>query len=133
MFLWCREITVFIWERIRLVWWVKWDLSRDLLRFYRMNVFEMVKNCWLCPETLGFLCGEWGAIVVRNLDGWTVSINWVNLFGLWEMGAWFWCDFWCYFWDGAMRGGRDLLGFYDTMVDTMREWWKLLDGRDLLG
>lgn len=31
---------------------VKLDLSRDLLGFYRMDVFEMVKNCWLCQENI---------------------------------------------------------------------------------
>lgn len=31
---------------------MKLDLSRDLLGFYRMDVFEMVKNCWLCQENI---------------------------------------------------------------------------------
>ena len=32
-----------------------------------------------------------------------------------------------------MRDDRKLLGFYDTVVDTMGEWWIWLDGRKLLG
>lgn len=36
---------------------IKLDLSRDLLGFYRMDVFEMVKNCWLYLENIGTLCG----------------------------------------------------------------------------
>ena len=31
-----------------------------------------------------------------------------------------------------MRDDRKLLGFYDTVVDTMGEWLRWLDGRELL-
>ena len=31
----------------------KMVLSRDLLGFYRMDVFEMVKNCWLYLGKIG--------------------------------------------------------------------------------
>lgn len=68
----------------------------------------------------------------RNLDAWTLSIDWANLLGLRKMGAWFWCDFWCEFWDGEMRDDREKLGFYDTVVDTMGEWRRAWVSRDLL-
>lgn len=71
-------------------------------------------------------------IVVGNFDSWTVSIDWVNLLGLREMGVWLWCDFWCYFWDGEMRNDRKRLGFYDTVVDTMGDEWRVWVSRDLL-
>lgn len=71
--------------------------------------------------------------IVGNLCSWTVSIDGLNLFELSEIGVWFLCDFWCDFWDGDVRSGRDLLGFYDTVVDTMGEWWRVWVGRDLLG
>ena len=32
-----------------------------------------------------------------------------------------------------MKDDRKRLGFYDTVGDTMREWWRWLDGRKLLG
>ena len=40
---------------MRLVWWVKWDLSRDLFGFYRMSVLGVMKNCWLCQENIEIL------------------------------------------------------------------------------
>ena len=80
-------------------------------------------------------CDGLGDVVsaVWNFCSWMVSINWVNLFGLGEICAWFWGDFWCEFWDGEMRDDREKLGFYDTVVDMMGEWWRVWVGRDLLG
>ena len=69
----------------------------------------------------------------RNLDAWTLSIDWANLLGLREIGAWFWGDFWCEFWDGEMRDDREKLGFYDTVVDTMGEWRRAWVGMEIVG
>lgn len=69
----------------------------------------------------------------RNFDGWTVSIDWANLFELREIGAWFCGDFWCYFCGVGVKSGRESLGFYDTVVDTMGEWRRAWVSMDLLG
>ena len=50
-----------------------------------------------------------------------VSIDWANLFELREMGVGFLGNFWCYFCGVGVKDDRDLFGFYDTVVDTMRE------------
>ena len=46
----------------------------------------------------------------------------MNLLGLREIGVGFLGNFWCYFCGMGVMSGMDLLGFYDTVVDTMREW-----------
>lgn len=70
--------------------------------------------------------------IVGNLGSWTVSIDWANLLGLREIGAWFWGDFWCYFVECGVKSDRDLLGFYDTVVDTIGDEWRAWVSRDLL-
>lgn len=84
-------------------------------------------------KTLGFLCGEWERWLWRNLDDWTVSIYWANLFELREMGVGFLGNFWCYFCGMGVKSDRDLLGFYDTVVDTIGEWRRAWVSMDLLG
>jgi hypothetical protein len=39
----------------------------------------------------------------------------------------------CDFWSGGARNDRKRLGFYDTVVDTMGEWWIGVNDRKLLG
>ena len=88
---------------MRLVRWVKWVLSRDLLGFYRMDDVGIVKNCWLCLGNIGIFvwwvgsdgCGGTWMLERYRLIG-QIYLSWERLvrdflaiFGvIFEMARW---------------------------------------------
>lgn len=95
---------------MRLVWWVKWDLSRDLFGFYRMSVLGVMKNCWLCQENIEIL------------------VWWVMYWVLWEicvaeryrLMAWIYLD-----WDRWVRDFGVIFGaiFEMVMWEVVEIYW----------
>ena len=62
-----------------------------------------------------------------------VSIGYRGLLGLGNVRVEILGSLRCNFGDVGVENGRILLGFFDTVVDTMGEVWRRLDGRKLLG
>lgn len=117
---------------MRLVWWVKWDLSRDSFGFYRMSVLGVMKNCWLCQENIEILvwwvgsdgCGGNWIVERYRLMAWIYLDwdRWVRDFGvifgaifemvMWEVVEIYW-DFtirWSIRWESD--GECELVGIY---------------------
>ena len=94
---------------MRLAWLVKWDLSRNLLGFYRMDDVGIVKNCWLYMGNIG------------------IFVWWVMLWELWKI--WIAERYrlirWIY-WDWK-RLVRDFLAILGAIFERVR--WEIV-GKD---
>ena len=112
------------------MWWVKWDLSRDLFGFYRMSVLRVVKNCWLCQENIEILvwwvgsdgCGGTWMVERYRLMAW-IYLSWARLV----------CDFWAIMGAIFERARWEMIG---NCWDFTIRWsirWEMNGERELVG